>query len=176
MTTKEKTPPAAAGAPGAAAPGQDKPAAAGGDHVESLGEIARLGAQLDLAQAVPGAPGGPGVPDPAAIKAKAAAEISSALELLRMAAIPFAPPHTQAPLELVWSDKQLLQIAEAIVDLCDAQGISVDDWFTKNGPWIRLAMALGVPAVVTLKLLKSPAPEPAPADPKPAPAGNGQQQ
>lgn len=173
MTTKEKTPPAPAGAPGAAAPGQDKPAA-GGDHVESLGEIARLGAQLDLAQAVPGAPGGPGVPDPAAIKAKAAAEISSALELLRMAAIPFAPPHTQAPLELVWSDKQLLQISEAIVDLCDAQGISVDDWFTKNGPWIRLAMALGIPAAVTLKLLKTEAPRP--ADPQPAPAGNGQQQ
>lgn len=175
MTTKEKTPPAAAGAPGTAAPGQDKPAAGGGsDHVESLGEIARLGAQLDLAQAVPGAPGGPGVPDSAAIKAKAAAEISSALELLRMAAIPFAPPHTQAPLELVWSDKQLLQISEAIVDLCDAQGISVDDWFTKNGPWIRLAMALGIPAAVTLKLLKTEAPRP--ADSQPAPAGNGQQQ
>lgn len=174
MTTKEKTPPAPAGAPGAAAPGQDKPAAGGGDHVESLGEIAKLGAQLDLAQAVPGAPGGPGVPDPAAIKAKAAAEISSALELLRMAAIPFAPPHTQAPLGLVWSDKQLLQISEAIVDLCDAQGISVDDWFTKNGPWIRLAMALGIPAAVTLKLLKTEAPPP--ADPQPAPAGNGQQQ
>lgn len=141
---QEKTPPAG------------QPAEQGGEHVESLQQIAQLGQQLE---AVPAAPGAPGAPDPKAIKAKAAAEISTALALLRASAIPFAPAHVQDPLHLVWSDKQLTEIAEAIVDVCDAQGISVDDFFVKHGPWIRLAFALGIPAAVTIKLLKMPAPE-----------------
>lgn len=154
---QEKTPPAG------------QPAEQGGEHVESLQQIAQLGQQLE---AVPAAPGAPGAPDPKAIKAKAAAEISTALALLRASAIPFAPAHVQDPLHLVWSDKQLTEIAEAIVDVCDAQGISVEEFFGKHGPWIRLAFALGIPAAVTIKLLKMPAPEPQQA---PAPP-NGQQQ
>lgn len=146
------------------------PAEQGGDHVESLQQIAQLGQQLETA--APGASAVPGAPDPKAIKAKAAAEIATALALLRASAVPFAPAHVQEPLQLVWSDKQLTEIAEAIVDVCDAQGISVDDFFVKHGPWIRLAFALGIPAAVTIKLLKMPAPEPQQA---PAPP-NGQQQ
>lgn len=138
-------------------PTAGQPAEQGGDHVESLGDIAKLGEQLESVPAA--APGAPGAPDPKAIKAKAAAEIATALALLKASAIPFAPPHVQEPLHLVWSDKQLTEIAEAIVDVCDAQGISVDDFFVKHGPWIRLAFALGIPAAVTIKLLKMPAPE-----------------
>lgn len=156
VNPKDKTAP---GAPGAT--DQAEPA---GEHVESLESIGQLGQQLEVPAAAPGAPSAD------AMKAKASAEISRALALLRMSAIPFAPPHVQDPLHLVWSDKQLTEISEAIVELCGAQGISVDEFFVKYGPWLRLAFALGIPAALTVKLLKMPPPEAVPA------AADGQQQ
>lgn len=141
-----------------------EPADAGsdtGDHVESLDQIAKLGTALDVPAVAPGAD--------LAAKAEAAAaadEIALALTLLRAAAVPFAPDHVQEPLSLVWSDKQLKVISEAIVDLCQIQGITVTDFFKVYGPWINLAMSLGIPVLATLKLLKTPPPK----------AADGQQQ
>jgi hypothetical protein len=126
-----------------------------GDHVESLASIAALGSAMDAPAAVPGAS-----------DQDEAAEIAVALQLLRAAAVPFAPDHVQEPLLLVWSDKQLTKVAEAIVDLCKFHGWTVGDFFTEYGPYLQLAMALGMPLLATLKLLKMPPPAPA----------NGQQQ
>lgn len=128
-----------------------------GDHVESLDTIARLGSAMDAPAAVPGAS-----------DQDEAAEIAVALQLLRAAAVPFAPDHVQEPLLLVWSDKQLTKVAEAIVELCKFHGWTVGDFFTEYGPYLQLAMALGMPLLATLKLLKMPPPAPA--------QSNGQQQ
>lgn len=140
-----------------AAPAQD-----GGDHVESLESIAALGTELE-----PVAGGSDQDKKAAQDDAAAALEISAALELLRDAAIPFAPLHTHAPLGIVWSDTQMLKIAKSIVSLCTLYGITVDEFFDKWGPYIKLAAALGMPALATIKILKMPAP---------APASDGQQQ
>ena len=128
-----------------------------GDHVESLASIAALGSAMDAPAAVPGAS-----------DQDEAAEIAVALQLLRAAAVPFAPDHVQEPLLLVWSDKQLTKVAEAIVELCKFHGWTVGDFFTEYGPYLQLAMALGMPLLATLKLLKMPPPAPA--------QSNGQQQ
>lgn len=140
---------------------KNEAADAGHDGVESLDQIGKLGLALDAPAVAPGAD--------LAAKAEneaAAEEIATALAMLRAAAIPFAPEHVQDPLRLVWSDKQLTEIASAIVDLCHAQGITVSDFFTVYGPWIRLAMALGLPVLATIKLCKMPPPK----------AADGQQQ
>lgn len=160
MVKKTDTPTAQAGAPGADQVEQ------GGEHVESLGQIAQLGQELETPPAAPGA----AVAQKAEREA-AAAEIAAALSLLRASAIPFAPPHVQDPLGLVWSDPQLEKIAAAIVDICVLQGWEIDDFFSTYGPYIQLAMALGIPVLATIKLLKMPAPE----QPAQAPA-DGQQQ
>lgn len=137
-------------------PGAADQAAPGGDHVESLGAIAQLGAQLEAPAAAPGAQ----TPaDAQAAKAVAAAEISAALTLLRAAALPFAPDHVQEPLALVWSDKQLDQVGAAIVEICALYGWTVGDFFDSYGPYIQLFMALGLPALATIKLLKIPPPK-----------------
>ncbi|MDZ7939274.1 MAG: hypothetical protein U5M53_13770 [Rhodoferax sp.] len=142
------------GAPGA--PADDA------DHVESLASIAQAGAALDAP--APGAAVA-GQSDDAA----AAAEIAAALELLRAAALPFAPPHTLNPLAQIWSDKQLDQIARAIVALCAHHGWTVGEFFTEYGPYLQLLAALGMPLLATLKILKMPAP-------KEQGAADGQQQ
>ena len=142
-------------------------AAPGVDQVESLEAIARQGAALDMPAAVPGAPGA--LPaDSKAADTAATAEIAAALALLRAAALPFAPDHVQEPLALIWSDKQLEQIAAAVVEICKLNGWTTGDFFDRYGSYIQLAMALGLPAVATIKLLKMP--------PPPKPAADGQQQ
>lgn len=146
----------------AALPTTDQ-AVQGGDHVESLDSISRQGAALELT----GAPSAPGQPPAASDKADAA-EIAAALALLRAAALPFAPDHVQDALGQIWSDKQLEQIASAIVEICKLYGWTTGDFFDRYGPYIQLAMALGLPALATLKLLKMP--------PPPKPSDNGQQQ
>ncbi len=136
-----------------------------GDHVESLDAIAKAGAVLDAPPA--GSPGEPG-------RALAlqqdhdAKEMALALELVRAAAIPFAPQHTHQALLAIWSDAQLLKIAEAIVALCQYHGWTVGQFFQEFGPYMQLAAALGLPALATLKVLKMPPPPPA--------AAHGQQQ
>lgn len=134
-----------------------------GEHVESLADIAAAGQDLEAPPADP-------VQAAQAI-ASEAGEIQCALELLRAAAIPFAPEHIQDPLHAVWNDKQLHQIASAIVDICHLHGWTTGEFFGAYGPYIALLMALGIPVAVTLKLLKMPAPGAAPAPG----ASNGQQ-
>lgn len=119
-----------------------------GEHVESLDDIAQLGTQLETVQADP--------KEAAADVRAETAEIAGALALLRAAALPFAPDHVQEPLGLVWSDKQLETIARCIVDLCKLHGLTVGDFFSIYGPYINLAMALGMPALATIKLLRTP--------------------
>lgn len=162
MVKKAETPadPAAPGAPGV---DQVQP---GGEHVESLQQIAQLGQQLETPPAAPGA----AVAQKAQREA-AAAEIAAALSLLRASAVPFAPPHVQDPLGMVWADPQLEKIAAAIVEICVLQGWELDDFFSTYGPYIQLAMALGIPVLATIKLLKVPAPQ-APGQQ----ASDGQQQ
>ncbi len=94
------------------------------------------------------------------VLASEASEIETALGLLRSAALPFARPDLQAPLQLLWSDEQLHEIAEALVDCARASGLSVSDLFKGYGPWIKLGFALGVPALATLKVLRMPPPPP----------------
>ncbi len=138
---------------------QVKTGADDGDHVESLDSIAKLGTALDAPAAAPGAPG----QTVAASTAADTAEIAAALSLLRAAALPFAPEHVQEPLNLVWRDKQLEKIAAAVVEICHLNGWTTGDFFDRYGPYIQLCMALGIPALATLKLLKMQ-PPPKPAD------------
>jgi hypothetical protein len=131
---------------------QDEPAQPdldAGTHVESLESIAALGSQLEAPAGAPGE---------VRTDQDEAAEIAVALQLLRAAALPFAPDHVQEPLALVWSDKQLTKVAEAIVELCKFHGWTVGDFFTEYGPYLQLAMALGMPLLATIKLLKMPPP------------------
>lgn len=132
-----------------------------GDHVESLESIAALGTQLDPVA------GGSDQVQAGQDDAAAAMEIAAALELLRAAALPFAPEHTQTPLGLIWSDPQLERIAKAIVELCKFHGWTVGEFFSEYGPYLQLMAALGMPLLATIKILKMPAP---------APASDGQQQ
>jgi hypothetical protein len=133
-------------------PKEEKPAQ--GDFVESLDDIAKISA---VADAEPGAQT-PAVQTTTPSEAK---EISAALSLVRAAAVVFAPDHVQQPLLLVWSDSQLEQIAAALVEVCKKHGWTVGDLFGTYGPYIQLAMAAGLPALATLKILKTPAPVPA---------------
>ncbi len=153
MVTKVEKPPAPpAEQGGAASPG-----------VESLDAIAAAGAQLDAPQA----------PDAKAeqqVLASEAEELTEALKLLRAAALPFAPDHVQDPLGQVWNDKQLLAIGKALVGIARMHGMSIGQLFEGYGPYIELLMALGMPALATLKLLKTPPPPP------PAQVVHGQQQ
>lgn len=133
------------------------PTPAAGDHqeglaTESLDDLARTSLELDT-------PAAPVVTaaDRAAL-ASEAKEVETALTLLRAAAVPLAPAHTHQALELVWSDKQLQEIAEAIAECAKASGITVSSWFGKHGHWIRLGFALGIPAMATVKILRTPAP------------------
>lgn len=139
------------GAPGA-------PNDQGGDHVESLDQIAKLGTELDVPKV--------DAKEVTDAENKAAMEISSALSLLREAAVPFAPEHTHNPLNQIWSDKQLDQIAACIVELCKYHGVPVGEFFVNFGPYLQLFFVLGLPAVATIKIIKS----------KPPQVANGQQQ
>lgn len=141
----------------------EKPAApaasAAGDHqeglaTESLDDLAKTGMELDKPAAPVATPA-----DKAAL-ASEAKEVETALTLLRAAAVPLAPAHTHQALELVWSDSQLQEIAEAIAECAKASGITVSSWFGKHGHWIRLGFALGIPAMATVKILRTPAPAP----------------
>lgn len=125
------------------------PAAPG---VESLDAIAAAGAQLD-------APPPADARQEQQVLASEAEELASALKLLRAAALPFAPEHVQDPLAQVWSDKQLLAIGRALVEVARKHGLTIGQLFEGYGPYIELVMALGMPALATLKLLKTPAPQ-----------------
>ena len=124
--------------------------------VESLDAIATAAAQLDA----------PPAPDAKAEQQ----ELAEVLKVLRAAALPFAPDHVQEPIGLVWSDKQLLEVGKAIVAVCRMHGFTASQFFEGYGPYIQLAMALGIPALATLKILKTPPPPP------PAQVVHGQQQ
>ena len=138
----EKSPP-----PGA--PGEADQA---GDFA-GLDAIAADGAKLDA-------------PKPADQKAEQqvleseASEIETALVMIRAVALPLAQDHHQEHLAVLWSDKQLREIAEALVDCARASGITVTDWFGRYGHWVRLGFALGLPAMATIKVLRRPAPPP----------------
>lgn len=134
-------------------------AAEGGDHVESLDDIAQRGAELETAEATQSG----GVVAVSAVNE--AAEIQAALMLLRAAALPFAPAHVQDPLGQVWSDRQLERIAEAVVEICRMHGWTTGEFFDRYGPYIQLLAALGVPALATLKLLQTPPPKVKPEPP-----------
>ena len=138
---------------------QTEDLAAGG--VESLDAIAAAGQELDAT-----APADTKAEQ--AVLASEAEEIASALQLLRAAAVPFAPDHIQEPLLEVWSNRQLLEVARAIVDLARMYGLTVGQLFENYGPWIRLVMALGLPALATLKLLRIPPPRAADGQHQPA--------
>lgn len=146
VTRVDKT--GAAPAEEGAAPGA--PAAPG---VESLDAIAAAGAQLE-------APPAPSQAEQQQVLASEAEELAEALKLLRAAAIPFAPEHVQDPLGQVWSDRQLVEIGKAIVAVCRMHGLTIGQLFDGYGPYIQLVMALGMPALATLKLLKTPPPPP----------------
>lgn len=143
VTRVEKSPP-----PGGA-PGADDH---GGDTA-TLDAIAQAGASLDG-------------PKPADQKAQQqvleseASEIETALALLRAAAVPFARDDLQQPLLQLWSDKQLNDVAEALVECARASGITVGDWFKSYGHWVRLGFVLGLPLMATIKVLKTPPPRP----------------
>lgn len=119
---------------------------------ESLDDLAQAGADLDQ----------PAAPAPTkadqAVLASETEEIETALLLLRAAAVPLAPDHTQGALAQVWSDKQLSDIAKALVECARASGITVTSWFGKHGHWVRLGFSLGMPALATVKILRMPPP------------------
>lgn len=117
--------------------------------VESLDQIGGMGEALEVKDLPVG-------PDPSEA---ATAEIAAALELLRAAALPFAPDHVQAPLAMIWTDKQIERIAAAVVDLCEFHGWTVGEFFTQYGPYLQLLAALGMPILGTLKILKMPPPK-----------------
>lgn len=129
--------------------------------VESLDAIAAAGQELD-------APAPSDTKAEQAVLASEAEEIASALQLLRAAAVPFAPDHVQEPLLEVWSNRQLLEVARVIVDLARMYGLTVGQLFENYGPWIRLVMALGLPALATVKLLRVPPPKVADGQHQPA--------
>lgn len=131
--------------------------------LESLDAIAAMGASLD-------APAPADDRAEAAVLASEADEIAGALALLRAAALPFAPEHVADPIAQVWNDRQLKEIARAIVEVCRMHGLTVSDFFNGYGPYISLAMAVGIPALATLKLLRIPPPR------QTAQAADGQQQ
>lgn len=139
VTRVEKSPP----------PGADDH---GGDTA-TLDAIAQAGATLDA-------------PKPADQKAEQqvlaseASEIETALVMIRAVSLPLAQEHHQEHLAALWSDKQLREIAEALVDCARASGITVTDWFGKYGHWVRLGFALGLPAMATIKVLRTPPPPP----------------
>lgn len=141
---EQGTPPGAPGAPGAPPPG------GAGLAVESLDDLARAGAGLDAPRVDARAE--------QTVLASEREEIETALQLLRAAAVPLAADHIQEPLLLVWSDKQLREVAEALVACARASGITISDWFKGYGHWVQLGFALGLPAVATIKLLRMPAP------------------
>ncbi len=125
----------------------------GAQGVESLDAIAAAGAQLD-------APPAPSQAEQQQVLASEAEELAEALKMLRAAALPFAPEHVQDPLGQVWSDRQLVEIGKAIVGVCRMHGLTIGQLFDGYGPYIQLVMALGIPALATIKLLKTPPPPP----------------
>lgn len=135
----------------------DKSAAPGADDqpgdFATLDAIGQAGEHLD----------GPKPADQKAeqqVLASEAEELAEALKLLRAAAVPFAPDHVQNPLLSVWSDKQLETIGEAIVAVARKHGLTIGQLFEGYGVYIQLIMALGMPALATLKLLRMPPPPP----------------
>lgn len=127
-----------------------EPSLPAGDHVESLDSIAALGTQLETPAIAPA--------QQAQDEAQEVAEVALALELLRAAALPLAPEHVQEPLLTLWSDGQLKKIAQAVIELCKFHGWTVGQFFSDYGPYIQLCVALGMPLLATLKLLKTPPP------------------
>ncbi|MDR7095540.1 hypothetical protein [Hydrogenophaga laconesensis] len=150
VTRVEKSPPPAP-------PGADDQV---GDFT-TLDAIATEGAGLD-------APPAADVRQEQQVLASEAEELAEALGLLRAAALPFAPDHVQEPLLQVWNDKQLVEIGKAIVAVARKHGLTLGQLFEGYGPYIQLMMALGMPALATLKLLR--------VSPPPVERVDGQQQ
>ena len=107
---------------------------------------------LERANAIDGEPGeGPGTEvakvevDPAEVMAR---ELFALLKLPRaVAAKRFA---WWPQFDTVWSDAQLQAIAGALAALCIANGWDLGELLSgKYGPWIGLAIAVGMPAFVT---------------------------
>lgn len=144
------------------------PAAPGAD--DQAGDFATLDAIADEGAGLDAPPAAEARQEQQVLLASEAEELAEALALLRAAALPFAPDHVQEPLLLVWSDKQLHEIGKAIVAVARKHGLTLGQLFEGYGPYIQLTMALGMPALATLKLLRMPPPPP------PAEVVHGQQQ
>lgn len=129
------------------APGADDQ---GGDFA-TLDAISQAGEGLD-------GPGPAEQKQEQQVLASEAEELAEALKLLRAAALPFAPEHVQEPLLQVWNDKQLMEIGKAMVAVARKHGMTIGQLFEGYGVYIQLAMALGMPALATMKLLRVPPP------------------
>lgn len=140
----------------------EKPAApAAGDHqeglaTESLDDLAKTGLELDK----PAAPKAADVKAEQQVVESEADELAGALKMLRALALPFAPDHVQDPIGQVWNDGQLKEIARCLVEVCRLHGLTIGQLFEGYGPYINLLMALGIPALATIKILRTPAPAP----------------
>ena len=142
MVTKVEKPNPAPAAP------TDQAGPPGG--VESLDDLARAGAELEA----------PKVDTKAEqqVVESEADELAGALKMLRALALPFAPDHVQDPIGQVWNDGQLKEISRCLVEVCRLHGLTIGQLFEGYGPYINLLMALGLPALATLKLMRRPAP------------------
>lgn len=125
------------------------------DQGESLG--ADLGGLLLQAEAIEGANQ---PPDPtqaqaaqsAAVVESTAAELQSALELVRMMAGPLMQWWPE--FGTVWNDRTLAEISAGGAAVMERHGWTVGDAFSKFGPYIALAGATLPPALVTYQAIK----------------------
>ncbi|MCV2361649.1 hypothetical protein LNV08_22010 [Paucibacter sp. TC2R-5] len=118
---------------------------------------ADLGGLLLQAEAIEGANA---PPDPtqqqaaqvAAVVESTAAELQSALELVRMMAAPLMSWWPE--FGTVWNDRTLQEISAGGAAVMERHGWTVGDAFSKFGPYIALAGATLPPALVTYQAIK----------------------
>ncbi len=95
----------------------------------------------------------PGAPVPAPFDHATVRELLAALQMARALAAGQVEP-LMADFAVVWSDSQLRQIAEAGAEVMNIHGWSVGELMGRWGPYIRLAVAVGVPGWVTWQAIK----------------------
>ena len=127
---------------------------AAGDAGVSPQTLAHLdnldGADKSPPGGAPGAAGQAGTPEP---PAQLVAELAAYLKMARAAAaeqMSWWPKFAE-----VWSDSTLQAIAHAAAAVMQLHNLSnVEQFMGKFGPYVRLAMAIGMPAVVTYQALR----------------------
>lgn len=72
----------------------------------------------------------------------------------------------------VWADGTLQEIADAGADVMRLQGWTVGEFMGKYGPYVRLALAVGVPGWVTMEALRTRTVDAQPRDPADAASGD----